>query len=465
MENARSAFHILTAGYDSYLIGRLWNRVQEASGFTFSHLLHPWVSREELAAKTSPAWHPLRESLRAEMPAPDTAYLASLERPGVPTIHNMIMGDARLRPLPYPESLAYASHMARRMKELFSQIKPSVIVSGFDGFHSSMAMAVARSLDIPFFTISFTSIPTGLTGFGTGMNTATVFSVRRIPDGALHSLAEQTLSEFESLRLVAPTIQTEVDLATIVGRFPRRVRSLYRASVLRSDKFTRPSIGESIYDYVRRRWNLVRLPRKWLIDTPPDSPYMFIGLHMQPEMAIDVWAPFYSDQFHVIETIARSMPPTHRLMVKLHKIDADNYSRAELERLRRLPGVQLVSPFASSRAFLEKAALVFSIEGTITLEAAMLGRPVLAFGETKYAEMPSVSMVKRVTDLPEQIRSKLSEPPPARESIVRGLMGYLGCYAPGIYNDWDVLPPDHGIKNLSMLFDALRDFVQEAPRD
>lgn len=462
--NPRSAaFRLLTAGYDFYLIEGLWDRLAKSTGFTFEHVLHPSVRAEEAMRRRRQDVHWLRDDIRAELPPPDLEFLASLESAGVPTIHNMIMCDDILRRLEYSDALRYASHIAQRMKKIFLQSQPSVIVSGFDAFHSSIAFAVARSLRVPFFAISYTSMPTGLTGFCTGMNTATCVSVQPVPEEQVRALAEETLREFESHRLIAPTIVTENNLATIVGRLPARlhsfVRAVYRAATLRFDRFTQPPIGRSVRAYIRKRWNLLRLPGDWFIENPPDGPFLFLGLHMQPEMAIDVWAPFYSDQFAVVESIARAMPPTHQFLVKLHKIDADNYSRRQLDRLRRLPGVRLVSPFASSRAFIEKAALVLSIQGTITLEAAMLGRPVLAFGETKYAEMPSVTMVKRVTDLPEQVREKLAETPPTREEIIRGLMGYLGSYAPGIYNDWDVLPSDEGICRMSELFESLRAYL------
>jgi hypothetical protein len=43
---------------------------------------------------------------------------------------------------------------------------------------------------------------------------------------------------------------------------------------------------------------------------------------------------------------ARSIPPTHKLMVKIHKSDATNYSREQLNRMRSFPGVELVAPSA-----------------------------------------------------------------------------------------------------------------------
>lgn len=156
----------------------------------------------------------------------------------------------------------------------------------------------------------------------------------------------------------------------------------------------------------------------------------------------------------------RATPPSHAILVKLHHSDADNYSRKALDRLRRLPGVHLVSPFASSRQFIENSSLVFAIQGNIALEAAMLGRPVLVFGDTKFMDLPSVSRVNRTTDLPMQIRSKLSDSLPTREAIILGVMSYLSRYAPGCYNNWELWHSDEEIQSMASLFNSLRDYLK-----
>lgn len=461
-----SAFHILTVGWDFYLIERLYDRVQAATGFAFSHVLHPSLDQCALAKRPGTVnCYCVRDNVRMKMPPPVKESLAVLEQPGVPTIHNMIMSDRVIRTLDYTEALAYASYLGHRLEHLFRQIKPSVIIGGFDGLHSGIGMAVARKLGIPWFALNFTTIPTGLTGFCTGMTPDTSFAMRTASPGELRALAERTLREFEAGRLVVPAYLSAISLAMIIKRMPRHIRALYgavsRAITLRFDKYTQYSARSLGMDYLRKRRNLLFLPTHWFSEAPPATPYLFIGLHMQPESSIDVWAPFYSDQFNVIEAIARSTPPTHQILVKLHKSDADNYSRRQLDHLRRLPGVRLLSPYALSRTFIENASLVLAIQGNIALEAAMLGRPVLVFGETKFMDLPSVSRVNRMTDLPTQIRSKLSEERPAREAIVRGLMSYLSYYAPGCYNNWEVTPSAAEIEALAVQFEALRDFVEE----
>jgi hypothetical protein len=64
----------------------------------------------------------------------------------------------------------------------------------------------------------------------------------------------------------------------------------------------------------------------------------------------------------VIELMSRSLPPTHKLLVKLYKSDTPNCAAPDLARWARLP---LVSPDADSVEFIKGAELVFSIQGTI----------------------------------------------------------------------------------------------------
>jgi hypothetical protein len=307
-----------------------------------------------------------------------------------------------LRALDYEQVLGYATFMGKRMEALFQQLRPSVILSGFDAFHSSMALAVVST------------IPTGLLAFCETMHTGDAFAFRQASPEALRSSADEMLAKFESQRLAAPTYLWENNLAMVIRRFPRRLaafsRSVGRALMRRFDKFTQPRLRRSVTDYVRRKRNLILLPKTWLIDSPPDTPYLFIGLH-------------------------------------------------QLDELRSLPGVRLVSPFASSREFMERAALVLCIQGTITQEAAMCRRPVIVFGETIYTAFPGVTKVERITDLPDLIRRKLLEPPPTRDAVVNGLMSYLNSFAPGCHNNWEVAPSASEIADVARQLEGLRRFL------
>ena len=59
-----------------------------------------------------------------------------------------------------------------------------------------------------------------------------------------------------------------------------------------------------------------------------------------------------------------------------------------MARMRSFPGVELVAPLADARSFIESADLVVAIQGTIGLEAALLGKPVIMLGESPGHAVP-----------------------------------------------------------------------------
>lgn len=459
------AFRVLVVGFDFWLIEHVCDRVQAETGFAFSHILEPALDKHAVSKRPDSArLFCIRDDVRMSMPRPDARKLAMLEQPGVPTIHTMIMSDRIVRNLDYSDGLAYATYLADRFEYLYERIKPSIIVGGFDGLHTSMAFAVARKLGIPWFSNTFGVIVPGLTGYCAGMTPGTLVPLGIMSPEELRAMSEQGLLAFETGRTVIPAYLSANNLAIIARRLPKHFATLYetisRVVAGRFDRFTEYPLHFLVREYFRKRTNLLLLPKHWFVDKPPREPYLFFGFHMQPESSIDVWAPFYADQFNVVEAIARAAPPSHQILIKLHKSDADNYSRHHLDRLRRLPGVRLVSPFVSSRVFIENAALALTIHGHIGLEAALLGRPVLVFGDSRMTELPSVTRVGRVTDLPAQIRSKLSEAPPTREAIIQGFMKFLSNYAPGCSSDWNRIPPASEIEALAKQFRALRKLVE-----
>jgi hypothetical protein len=465
----QNPFHVVSVGWDAQLIAGLLDRVEATTGQQFSHIVLTPADRGSLDDRPGRTrFYYVREDVRAALPQADRALLGSLERPGVPTINNMILSDRAVRHLDHGESLKYATCLARRLTELLDKLAPSVVIGGFDGLHGAIGFAVARKLGIPWVAMHFSTIPKGLSCFCSGLTPDTDISLTEPPIGQLRALAETTLRHFEDKTLAVPAYSSANNIGMVLERLPGHAKALATAAANaltgRTDRYRAYPVSRLCQEYVRKRANLLTLPRNWFLEQPPRTPYIFFGLHFQPESSIDVWAPFFSDQFNVIEQIARSTPSTHQLLIKLHKSDADNYSRRQLNRLRRIPGVQLVSPFASARAFIEGASVTVSIQGTIGLEAAMLGKPVLMFGDSRVLKLPSASKVGVITELPNQIRTKLRESPPDRDAIVRGLMSYLKSFSPGCYNIWDVLPSNEEIEWLAGQFRNLELFLENQER-
>jgi hypothetical protein len=461
------AFHILTVGNAPVLVRELWDRVADRGGYRISHIAHPSFDQrswpKELLA------HDLfffRDDIRMPIPPADRDFLASLEGGVVPTIHNMIMSDRVVSKLPYDEAIGYAGLLAKRLVALYQTVKPTVIIGGFDGLHSSLGFAVARHMGIPWFAPLFSALPDGEAALCTDLSPASRIVLDASREVQLHAKAESVLDDFLSRKLEASAYipPSLFSAAFIFGQIPIQIGAFVR--VLRTRRLRRflkytdypksYSLRGLVREAFRLRKNLWLLRRRKLLEKPVACRFAFFGLHMQPESSIDVFAPFFSNQERVIEMIARSMPPTHALLIKLHKSDALNYSPAQLARLARVPGVELVSAYGDTYEFLRKAELVLSIQGTIGLEGALLGKPVIMFGDSLAKVFPSVSTVGKITELPALVRQKLAEKVPTRSQIVAAFAAYLTPFYPASSNDWTVKPSDAQIDDYVRVFELLK---------
>ena len=469
---AHDSFHIVTVGTSDRLVRNLWRRIASKGGFRISHIVHPTFTPQSWPAiPESGDIYFLRDEFREPLPPPEPQLLASLERDGVPTIHNMLLSDRHVRKLGYGEALAYATCIARRLIALYRETQPAVIIGGFDGLHGSLSLAVARFMGIPWFALQFTAMPIGRAALCANLSPAsgTIFDLER--KSGLRSEAEELLSGFENRRVrAAAYIPPKLDSPALwVRQIPSQIRSLARVIKRRrfksflkfTDYENSYSVSALFREALRLRRNLWQLHRRHLLDRPIEGRYAFFGLHMQPESSIDVLAHFFSNQLRVIELMSRSLPPTHKLLIKLHKSDAPNYSSAWLARLNSFPAVEVVSPYADSFELISKADVVFSIQGTIGLEAALLGRPLILFGDSPTKVFPSASTIGKTTDLPALVRAKLAESAPSRSQIVDAFACYLAPFYPASLNDWSTAPSDCQIDGYVHLFGLLQRYVQQ----
>jgi hypothetical protein len=465
------SFHFVTVGTSERMVQNLWSRIGARGGHRISHIVHPGFVRSSWPAiRNSGDIHFFQDDFRAPMPAADPQFLASLEREGVPTIHNMILSDRHVSKLKYGDALAYATFLGRRLVTLYRRTEPSVLIGGFDALHGSLALAVARLMGIPWYALQFTSLPIGRAAFCADLSPAStvIFEPRRASE--LRADAEELLKDFENRRIQsAAYIPPKLDSPAVwLRQLPSQLQALVRVLKRRRQKeFLKYTDYENYYsvsslfrEAFRLRKNLWQLHRHRLLDQPIEGRYAFFGLHMQPESSIDVQAHFFSNQLQVIELMSRSLPPTHKLLVKLHKSDAPNYSATQLARLGSIPAVELVSPYADSFELIKHADLVFTIQGTIGLEAALLGKPLVLFGDSPTKVFPSASTIGKTTELPALVRAKLTESRSSRAAIVEAYACYLAPFYPASLNDWGITPTDSQIDGYAHLFALLQRHLQ-----
>jgi hypothetical protein len=126
--------------------------------------------------------------------------------------------------------------------------------------------------------------------------------------------------------------------------------------------------------------------------------YAFYPLHKEPEVTLLVYGRPYLNQIEVVRNLARSLPVGMKLVVKEHPVAVGYHPLSYYRKLLAIPNVMLAPPGMTSRELVQNAKLVFIISGSVGLEAIMMKKPVVYFGNIPFSVLPD-SMIRHVKNL------------------------------------------------------------------
>jgi len=146
------------------------------------------------------------------------------------------------------------------------------------------------------------------------------------------------------------------------------------------------------------------------IKTIEDDKFLYFPLQSEPEAAILLNTPFYSNQISLIEIIAKSIPIDSILYVKEHPIQKIKLWRSiqDYKKIMEIPNVKLLHPTMDAQKILEKSQGLISISGATGFEGLFYRKPVILFGDDHYDKLSMVTKVEKIIDLPQIIKSALS---------------------------------------------------------
>lgn len=113
-------------------------------------------------------------------------------------------------------------------------------------------------------------------------------------------------------------------------------------------------------------------------------------LHLQPELNIDTCGRYWDNQAETILKIWRQLGPDDKLFIKEHPVAIGNRGRDFYNRLLAYPNLHLLHHAAPVPEVLAKIDYVFTISGTMGLEAALAGARVLCLAPTTYDRLENV---------------------------------------------------------------------------
>lgn len=139
------------------------------------------------------------------------------------------------------------------------------------------------------------------------------------------------------------------------------------------------------------------------------TPFVYYPLHSEPERAINIAAPFFSNQSEIIHNIAKSLPINYRLCVKEHPSmslkggrDVDFY-----KKLIDMPNVFLIHPHVTREKILKNCSLVITVSGTSALESVLFRKPSIVFTKCNFSHLDSIYTINSFEELPNTIKKAL----------------------------------------------------------
>ena len=150
------------------------------------------------------------------------------------------------------------------------------------------------------------------------------------------------------------------------------------------------------------------------------SPFIYYPLHQEIERALLLGAPFYLNQFELIKNIAKSLPIGYKLIVKDHPLMRLRGWRSisEMKKIMKIQSVELLHPKSNSFELIKKSNLVFTINGSASIEAAIYQKPSIILADTGPFQLPSMYKVNSFNELPIAIRTCLDKKV-KRDDVIR----------------------------------------------
>ena len=150
--------------------------------------------------------------------------------------------------------------------------------------------------------------------------------------------------------------------------------------------------------------------RRFLADPPGERPYVFYPLHFEPEATTLVHGSYFEDQLTVVKNLARSLPAGWELVVKEHFYMRGQRRLGFYRSLLSIPNLRLLPFSVPTNGLILNAEVVAVISSTAGLEAALVGKPVLIFGDYPWDYAPSVRRAEALAELPRQLRELAANP-------------------------------------------------------
>lgn len=182
------------------------------------------------------------------------------------------------------------------------------------------------------------------------------------------------------------------------------------AVYLKGSKVITQALFRKLVFYIKTRF-LMNYYEKKCTALDLREKYLFVGLHVQPEMSTSPRADAYVEQLLVLQLLSACVPRNVKIFVKEHpNQDVQSRSRAYYDEILRLRNVQLVSRKSDSKKLVQASLAVVTGTGLVGFESLFHNKPVLMFGHDFFEYAPGAFAIRTKHDLEQALKIILKGP-------------------------------------------------------
>jgi len=152
--------------------------------------------------------------------------------------------------------------------------------------------------------------------------------------------------------------------------------------------------------------------------------YLYYPLHLIPESTTFIQAPMFIDELSVIRNVSKSLPFGIKLYIKEHPAMCGERPVSFYNEINKLTNVRLIklNHYSDPKPLIQKSSGVITIAGSSALEATMLNKPAMIFGNVSYSLISSIKKNHSFDELSSDIKNMIADYQPCDDEIIKYFM-------------------------------------------
>ena len=185
-----------------------------------------------------------------------------------------------------------------------------------------------------------------------------------------------------------------------------------------------------------RKSNLTKEHNRNIVKLDLSKRFAYFALHFEPERTTNPDGGVFHDQFLAILSLRKILPKDIKIVVKEHPSQFYIYDRGSRGRsslfynlIKNIEGVELAGFKENSFQLISKAEMTATISGTVALEAAIIGKKSLIFGNSWFNNCPNVISWRKDLSYESFIDGDNVDPNDIKDFLIKNKRKYtvIGC--------------------------------------